>query len=126
MAPKTKCLCGEHSSQRKHFEAELENIERLIVLNKIRYYYPGKLDNQEPVDDRNYDGFEERYLQLCYLLNKPNELVHKSYGKMIKPGTDEIMDVPEYLDGVGMLEIDFEHPTVLKYLPKKIISDIIK
>lgn len=108
------CLCGEHSSVNEHLEEELQDIEDLMIINKIRYYYPNKIDKLEPIHDEQYDQWEMRYLQLCYLLNKSNELVHKHYQNIPNPHNpeDESWPVPDNINGTGMLQIDWEHVKV--------------
>lgn len=101
------CLCGDHETQRLHFLKEFRVISRLIILNKIRYYCPEKGDKKTPIHDEQYDSFEQRYLQLCKILNKSNKLVHKEYS-----------DTPEHLNGTGMLEVDFSLLQVQKVIKK--------
>lgn len=95
------CLCEEHSIQEDHFLEEFKTMKYLIILNKIRYYYPEKANGKEPIHDFQYDQFETRYLQLCLELNKPNTLVHKIYPEF-----------PEEINGKGMMEVDFNDPDV--------------
>lgn len=111
------CLCGEHNSVEEHLTEEFEIMENLIIINKIRYYEPGLVDNKQPVPDEQYDHFEMRYLQLCYLLNKPNELVHKLYTNIPHPNNPEKdWAVPDSINGTGMFEVDMTSEKVRKVL----------
>jgi hypothetical protein len=90
-----------------------------IILNKIAYYNC-ELVKFQPVDDRQYDSFEVRYLQLCMYLGLPNTLVHKIYNTMVwrlgPSGQLITINVPEELDGKGMFEVDYELPEVQEVL----------
>jgi uncharacterized protein YqgQ len=105
------CLCGEHESVVEHLFDEYQRLYQLIILNKILYYaperLPEKVHNTWSITDDAYDSMERRYLWLCEQLELPNALVHKEYP-----------DVPEHLNGTGMLEVDFTHPDVQDVLKR--------
>lgn len=98
------CLCGEHPTHEIHITEEFEILSRLIILNKILYYYPEKLPSKIhetwQVVDEAYDQFERRYLLLCNELGLTNTLVHKDYP-----------DLPK-VPGTGMMEVDFARSDV--------------
>ena len=94
----------------------MDEIEYLLIKNKIAYYYP-ELVQEQPTHDDQYDNFEVRYLQLCMLLDEPNEFVHKKYSKIPNPeNPEEEIEVHKDWNGTGMMELDFKHSFVKKVL----------
>lgn len=86
---------------------ERNHIGDRIILHKALYYYPEKFPtkilNKWSAPDETYDGEEKWYLKLTDMLGLVNELVH------------DVGPTMEHL-GIGMMEIDWNNPRVIKVL----------
>jgi len=76
-----------------------------IIEWKIAYYMPEKVHptwgRHFEVDDDTYDAYEQRYLELCRLLKRPNTLVHKGWAGFADVDHSQ-----------AMMEVDLERPSV--------------
>lgn len=73
-----------------------------LIEHKILYYKPEDFTKrflqQYSISDAEFDRLETEYLNLCSLLHVPNTVSHK--------------------DGEGMMELDWERPSVLNAYEK--------